>query len=57
MKINEKYILVFSIEGRILTFTGKIINEDDRFVTFKDKYDKVLTYNKNNLVSFTELTQ
>lgn len=57
MKINEKYILVFSIEGRILTFTGKIINEDDRFVTFKDKYDKILTYNKNNLVSFTELTQ
>ena len=57
MKINEKYILVFEIEGKTLTFTGKILKEDEMFITFEDKFGKTLSYNKNKLVSFEEIVK
>jgi len=57
MNINEKYKLVFDLNGRILTFTGIIIQEDEMFVTFKDRYNKILSYNKSKLISFEEISQ
>jgi len=57
MKINEKYILVFNVDGRLLTFTGKIISEDDLFVTFVDKFGKTISYNKSTLISFEEVRE
>lgn len=38
---------------RIFTYTGKIIQEDDIFVTFIDSFNgKTLSYNKNKILSF-----
>jgi hypothetical protein len=55
MKINEKYILTFEVEGRILTFTGKIISEDETLITFIDKFGKTISYNKKRLISAEEM--
>jgi len=55
MKINERYILVFEVDGRPLTYTGKIISEDEMFVTFIDKFGKTISYNKSNIISFEEV--
>ena len=57
MKINEKYILVFRINERMLTFTGRIISDDGVFVKFEDKFGKVLEYNRVNLISSEEIRQ
>lgn len=55
MKINEKYILVFEIQGRILTYTAKIIEETETTVKFLDRLNKFFEYNKKYLVSSEEL--
>lgn len=52
MNINEKYIIRIEVNGKFLTYTCKIISEDSNFVTFEDKFGKVYTYNKNNIVSY-----
>lgn len=49
--------MVFNLDGRALTFTGKIISEDDMFITFIDKFGKNLTYNKMNLISAEEVIE
>ncbi len=54
MKINEKYILVFDVDGKTLTYTGIILSEDEMFITFIDKFGSTLSYNKSNLISFRE---
>lgn len=48
---NQLYKICFNIGGRIITFTCKIINSDESFITFKDRVGKTLTYNKNCIVS------
>jgi hypothetical protein len=55
MKINEKYILTFEIQGKVLTYTGKILEETDSVIVFLDKFNKTLTYNKNYLISAQEV--
>ena len=55
MKINETYKLTIDVNGKILTFTGKIISEDDNFITFVDRYNSVLAYNKRNIISAEEI--
>jgi len=55
MKINQKYILVFDVNGKLLTYIGKIIEEDNLFITFIDRYDKIICYRKLNLVSFEKI--
>ena len=57
MKIKEKYKMVFMVGGVALTYTGTIIQEDDLFITFKDKFEKTLAYNKKNLISFEEVKE
>lgn len=56
MKINEKYILTFEIQGKVLTYTGKILEETDSVIVFLDKFNKTLTYNKNYLISAQEVS-
>jgi hypothetical protein len=51
LEIGSTYVLVINA-GRILTYTAIIISVEDGFVTFKDKFDKEYTYNKNVIVSF-----
>lgn len=55
MKINSVYRIVVIIDNKVLTFTGKIISEDDQFITFTDKFGATLSYNKNKIVSFEEI--
>jgi hypothetical protein len=45
------------IENRLLTYTGKIISEDNIFITFLDRYNKTISVNKNNIVSFEEVKE
>ena len=52
---NHFYKICFDIGGKIITFTCEIIDEDDSFVTFKDKFGKILTYNKSNIISYEEV--
>ena len=52
---NHFYKICFDIGGKIITFTCEIIDSDDSFITFKDKYGKILTYNKTNIISFEEV--
>jgi hypothetical protein len=54
MKINEKYILVFEIQGKILTYTARIIEESETTVKFSDKFNKEFEYNKRYLISSEE---
>lgn len=52
MNIGENYIIRIEVEGRLFTYTGKIVSEDENFVTFIDKYGKTFSYNKKNIISF-----
>jgi len=55
MNIGDTYIIRIEIEGRLFTYTGKILLEDDLFITFLDKYGKTFSYNKKNIISFEEV--
>ena len=55
MKIGSQYKIVIIVDKKVLTFTGKIISEDDSFITFIDKFGATLSYNKNKIVSFEEI--
>jgi len=57
MNIGDTYIIRIEVEGRLFTYTGKIISEDDDFVTFTDKYNKTFSYNKKNIISFEEVSK
>lgn len=57
MKLNRTYILRIMAENRLLTYTGKILSEDNIFVTFLDRYNKTISVNKNNIVSFEEVEE
>jgi len=54
----HRYKICFDIGGKIITFTCEVIEdsfEENSFVTFKDKFDEILTYNKNNIISVQEV--
>lgn len=55
MKIGAVHKIVVVIEGKILTFTGKIVSEDNSFITFIDKFGSTLSYNKSTIRSMEEL--
>jgi hypothetical protein len=55
MELNRTYIIRLTIDGRLLTYTGKIISIDENFVTFLDKFDKKISVNKLNIQSYEEL--
>ena len=57
MNINETYIIRIEVNGKFLTYTGKIISEDANFITFEDKFGKKFSYNKNCIVSFEEVEE
>jgi len=55
LEAGKFYKIVFSVGGNILTFSCQILEEDDNFVRFKDKFGKILCYNKANIVSVEEI--
>ena len=54
MELNRTYTIRVLINNRLLTYTGKIISEDNFFVTFLDKYGKSVSVNKNTIPNETE---
>ena len=55
MKVGESYKIVVSVQEKLLTYTGKIISNDESFITFIDRYGKEYSYNKLNIISFEEI--
>lgn len=55
MKLGDTYKITVEVNERLLTYTGKIISEDDNFITFIDKFGATLSYNKKNIISTEEL--
>lgn len=55
MNINKNYIMRVDVDNKIFTYIGKIISEEDNFITFKDKYGTTFSYNKNKIISFEEV--
>jgi 5'-3' exonuclease len=55
MNIGDTYIIRIEVEGKTFTYTGKIISEDNDFITFIDKYNHKWTYNKSKIISFEEV--
>jgi len=51
MNIGDTYIFRIEVDGRLFTYTGKITEEDDFFITFLDKYGRTWKYNKKNIIS------
>ena len=49
--IGKKYLIVFEVGGKDLTFSCTIRSVDDDFLTFEDKFGKELTYNKKKIIS------
>lgn len=44
--------------ARLFTYTGKIIKEDNLFITFIDNYSgKIYSYNKSKILSFEEVRE
>lgn len=56
MEVNKTYIIRFEINDKELVFTAKIISIEDNFITFTDKFGKILTYNKKNMISAEEVS-
>jgi len=57
MELNRTYIIRALIDGRLLTYTGKIISEDKLFITFLDKFGKKVSINKSNIQSYEEVRE
>lgn len=57
MEQNKTYIIRIDMgNGKLFTYTGKIISQDEMFVTFLDNYTgKTLSYNKTKVLSFEEV--
>lgn len=55
MELNKTYILRITINGRLLTYSGKITSIDENFVTFLDKFNKLISVNKKNIESYEEV--
>ena len=55
LNIGSKYKLIFDVGGNSFTYTGVIIELDDNYISFTDKYGIRLTYNKDRLISFEEV--
>ena len=55
MNIGDTYIIRIEVDNRLFTYTGKIISDEDGFITFQDKYGKTFSYNKKNIISFEEV--
>lgn len=53
--IGKFYKIVFQVGNNALSFSCEIIEVDNNFITFRDKYGKILTYNKSNIISSEEV--
>ena len=57
MEKEKTYKLRLEVMNEELRYTATIIDIDDTFITFKDKFGKVLSYNKANIISAEEVAE
>jgi len=57
LDINHTYILYVEFAGRQLTYTATIIECDDKFVKFKDKYGETATVAVDTIKQIKEVTE
>ena len=57
LTIGKLYKIILKINNTNLTYTCEIIEVDDNFVTFVDKYNKTFTYNKNLIIQIEEVQE
>lgn len=58
MEQNKTYIIRIDVgNNKVFTYTAKIISEDNLFITFLDSYGKTLTYNKNKIIGYEEVSK
>ena len=55
MEKDKKYKIIIEGDQRTLTFTGKIIDVDENFVTFIDMRGETLSYNLKRIIYFKEV--
>ena len=55
LRIGETYYFRFSINGSCLNYTGVLLDFDEGFLKFKDKYGRILTYNLSCMLFFEEV--
>jgi len=56
MELNKTYILRVSIGGRLLTYNPATVTfEDSFFIQFIDKFNKKISVNKSQIMSFEEV--
>ena len=53
--IGNSYKIILSINNNTLTYTCTITDFDDNFISFKDKFGKEYTYNKNLIIQIENL--
>jgi len=57
MKIGTQYIIRIGVDGRTLVYSCTLLEEEDNLITFRDKFGKVLSYNKANIISAEEVME
>ena len=57
MEIGKKYKMRLELNGKELVYTGIITEIDDIFITFKDKFGSIITYNKKFFMYFEEVSE
>jgi hypothetical protein len=55
MEKDKTYKMRFWFKETEIVFTGTIISDDGEYVVFRDKFGKILEYNKDNFISSEEV--
>ncbi len=55
--VGNSYRLTLKINNVTLTYTCKIIDIDDNFITLIDKFGKTFSYNLNTITSFEKIEE
>jgi len=54
MQIGKQYKINVDGGTRVLTYTAVIISNIDGYISFKDKFGKIITYREDRIISFEE---
>lgn len=52
--LNKKVRIIILFNGQNLTYSGTILSVDANFISFRDKYDTLQTWNISQILSISE---
>jgi hypothetical protein len=55
METDKNYLIRVQAGNKLLTYSAFIISLKNNFVTFKDKFGAIYSYNLNTIVSYEEI--